>query len=149
MVGAISSFVLARNRYANGYLAMPLGAFNFACQSHVDVKRTLSRFGLIVGDTTTRANLKSMTDSSIRLLKDNVAEARKRVRLHAALYSTMCNNIVLSTKKGLEKRTNSKLGLQQLLCISKIVRLVPSRPRIILIDRQTGAERDDYQQSVW
>ena len=76
VVGAISSFVLARNRYASGYLAMPLGAFHFACQSHIDVKRSLSRFGSIVGDTTTRANMKSMTDSSMKLLKRNVAEAR-------------------------------------------------------------------------
>ena len=59
VVGVISLFVLARNHYASGYLAMPLGAFHFACQSHIDVKCSLSQFGSIVGDTTTHANIKS------------------------------------------------------------------------------------------
>ncbi|THU99818.1 hypothetical protein K435DRAFT_794635 [Dendrothele bispora CBS 962.96] len=38
-VAAISSFVLARNQYANGYLAIQFGIWHIACQSHVDVKR--------------------------------------------------------------------------------------------------------------
>ncbi|KAJ7240069.1 hypothetical protein C8J57DRAFT_1086005, partial [Mycena rebaudengoi] len=33
-VGAISSFVLPRNRYASGYLALPLAVWQFACKSH-------------------------------------------------------------------------------------------------------------------
>ncbi|KAJ6622557.1 hypothetical protein B0H10DRAFT_2214204 [Mycena sp. CBHHK59/15] len=44
-VGAISSFVLSRNRYASGYLALPLAVWQFACKSHVDEKRIFSRFG--------------------------------------------------------------------------------------------------------
>ncbi|KAJ7035827.1 hypothetical protein C8F04DRAFT_954455 [Mycena alexandri] len=44
-VGAISSFVLSRNRYASGYLALPLAIWQFACKSHVDEKRIFSRFG--------------------------------------------------------------------------------------------------------
>jgi len=110
MVGAISSFVLARNHYANGYLAMPLGAFNFACQSHVDVKRTLSHVGLIVGDTTTRANLKSMTDSSIRLLKDNVAEARKQGEVGCCIVLDNVQQYCLVHEEGIRKENQLKVG---------------------------------------
>ncbi|KAJ7447560.1 hypothetical protein B0H11DRAFT_1878681 [Mycena galericulata] len=73
-VGAISSFVLSRNRYANGYLALPLAVWQFACKSHVDEKRVFSRFGLTVHDTTARACLNSLTDSSLAQLRENVAE---------------------------------------------------------------------------
>ncbi|KAJ7470888.1 hypothetical protein FB451DRAFT_1135186 [Mycena latifolia] len=38
-VGAISSFIVSRNCYASGDLALPLGIWHFACKSHVDVKR--------------------------------------------------------------------------------------------------------------
>ncbi|KAJ7697408.1 hypothetical protein B0H17DRAFT_904415, partial [Mycena rosella] len=49
-VGAISSFVLSRNRYASGYFALPLAVWQFACKSHVDEKRIFSRFGFTVHD---------------------------------------------------------------------------------------------------
>ncbi|KAJ7807578.1 hypothetical protein B0H13DRAFT_1928946 [Mycena leptocephala] len=38
-VGAIASFIISRNRYANADLAMALGVWHFACKSHIDVKR--------------------------------------------------------------------------------------------------------------
>ncbi|KAJ6613098.1 hypothetical protein B0H10DRAFT_1806133 [Mycena sp. CBHHK59/15] len=59
-VGAISSFVRSRNRYANGYLALPLAVWQFACKPHVDEKRIFSRFGFTVHDTTARACLNSL-----------------------------------------------------------------------------------------
>jgi hypothetical protein len=65
VVGAISSFVLARNRYASGYLAMPLGALHFACQSHIDLKRSLSRFGSIVGDTMSDLTLRPLANATV------------------------------------------------------------------------------------
>ncbi|KAJ7866904.1 hypothetical protein B0H13DRAFT_2352162 [Mycena leptocephala] len=42
-VGAISSFVMSRNRYASGSLGLPLGLWLFACQAHIDVKHVLCR----------------------------------------------------------------------------------------------------------
>ncbi|KAJ6492476.1 hypothetical protein C8R47DRAFT_1214286 [Mycena vitilis] len=38
-VGVIASFIISRNRYANGTLAMVLGVWQFACKSHIDLKR--------------------------------------------------------------------------------------------------------------
>ncbi|KAF8952164.1 hypothetical protein BDZ97DRAFT_1909450 [Flammula alnicola] len=46
-VGAISSFILSRNRFANGDLAMALGVWHFTAKSHIDVKRVYSQFGNI------------------------------------------------------------------------------------------------------
>ncbi|KAJ7815078.1 hypothetical protein B0H14DRAFT_2375595 [Mycena olivaceomarginata] len=51
-VAAISSFILSRNQYASGDLALPLGIWHFACKSHIDVKRVYCRFGSIISDTT-------------------------------------------------------------------------------------------------
>ncbi|KAF8884726.1 hypothetical protein CPB84DRAFT_1816928 [Gymnopilus junonius] len=41
-VGAISSFILSHNAYANGDLAMALGIWHFSTKSHVDVKQIYS-----------------------------------------------------------------------------------------------------------
>ncbi|KAJ7108584.1 hypothetical protein C8R44DRAFT_937639, partial [Mycena epipterygia] len=54
-VGVISSLTLSRNRYATGYLALPLAVWQFACKAHVDEKRIMSRFGFSVHDSTARA----------------------------------------------------------------------------------------------
>ncbi|KAJ7857846.1 hypothetical protein B0H14DRAFT_3085159 [Mycena olivaceomarginata] len=77
-VGAISSFVLSRNRYASGDLALPLALWHFACKSHIDVKRVYCRFGSIVSDSTARNALNTMTDASFAALRDSVAEAAER-----------------------------------------------------------------------
>ncbi|PPQ87647.1 hypothetical protein CVT25_011485 [Psilocybe cyanescens] len=76
--GAISSFVLARNRYASGDLAMALGVWHFAAKLHVDVKRVYSRFGNIVSDTTVRKALNSLTGSSLAALRASVKDATAR-----------------------------------------------------------------------
>ncbi|KAJ7201866.1 hypothetical protein GGX14DRAFT_571124 [Mycena pura] len=73
-VGAISSFVLSRNRYASGYLALPLAVWQFACKSHIDEKRVFSRFGFTVHDSTARACLDSLTDTGLAKLRESVAE---------------------------------------------------------------------------
>ncbi|KAJ7172952.1 hypothetical protein C8R43DRAFT_1119774 [Mycena crocata] len=77
-VGAIASFILSRNRYANGDLAMALGVWHFACKSHTDVKRIYSRFGHCVSDNTARNALVSMTAASMAELRDNVKQATER-----------------------------------------------------------------------
>jgi hypothetical protein len=74
-VGAISSLILARNRFANGDLAMPLGVWHFAVKSPIGVKRVYSRFRNIVSDNTVRKALDSMTGSSLLALREAVKEA--------------------------------------------------------------------------
>ncbi|KAJ7733725.1 hypothetical protein DFH07DRAFT_780514 [Mycena maculata] len=73
-VGAISSFVLSRNRYASGYLALPLAVWQFACKSHINEKRIFSRFGFTVHNSTARACLDSLTDTGLIKLRGSVAE---------------------------------------------------------------------------
>ncbi|KAJ7767792.1 hypothetical protein B0H16DRAFT_1787390, partial [Mycena metata] len=77
-VGAISSFIVSRNQYAAGDLALPLGIWHFACKSHVDVKRVYSRLGSIVSDSTVRKALNSMTTSDLAELQASVREAAAR-----------------------------------------------------------------------
>ncbi|PBK64863.1 hypothetical protein ARMSODRAFT_892428 [Armillaria solidipes] len=71
---AISSFVMCRNKYANGYMALVMGVWNFACKSHIDLKRVYCRLGLIVSDTTVRKALNSLTEDGRNTLQHSVAE---------------------------------------------------------------------------
>ncbi|KAJ7737529.1 hypothetical protein B0H16DRAFT_1762389, partial [Mycena metata] len=77
-VGAISSFVLSRNSYASGDLALPLGIWHFVCKSHVDVKRVYCRFGSIVADSTSRNALNSMSAADFQTLQESVQDATSR-----------------------------------------------------------------------
>ncbi|KAJ6568736.1 hypothetical protein B0H19DRAFT_897904, partial [Mycena capillaripes] len=75
-IGAISSFILSRNTYASGDLALPLGIWLFATKSHIDVKRVYSRFGSTVGDA--RKALPSMSDASLAKLREEIRYATAR-----------------------------------------------------------------------
>ncbi|KAJ7832573.1 hypothetical protein B0H14DRAFT_3142868, partial [Mycena olivaceomarginata] len=77
-VGAISSFITSRNRYASGDLGLPLGLWLFACQAHVDVKRVLCRFGYSVSDSTARNALNSLTGADLSALQEQVRDATAR-----------------------------------------------------------------------
>ncbi|KAK6992358.1 hypothetical protein R3P38DRAFT_3331169 [Favolaschia claudopus] len=68
-VTALSSFILSRNPYATGYLAMTFGIWHFACKSHVDVKRIYCRLGNCIADQTARAALQSMTEADIEKMR--------------------------------------------------------------------------------
>jgi hypothetical protein len=87
-----------------------LRAFHFACQSHVDVKQTLSRSGTIVSDTTTRANLKSMTNSSMQLLKSKVAEARMHNQVAVSVILDNIQQYCLIHEEGIGKQNQLKVG---------------------------------------
>ncbi|KAJ7321910.1 hypothetical protein DFH08DRAFT_712721 [Mycena albidolilacea] len=67
-VAAISSFILSRNQYTSGDLALPLGIWHFARKSHIDVKHVYCRFGSIISDTTVRTSLNTMTEHLLSLL---------------------------------------------------------------------------------
>jgi hypothetical protein len=86
-VGVISSFILARNRFSNGDLALALGVLHFAVKSHINVKRvysrlgnivSYSRLGNIVSDNTVQNALDSMTGSRLATLRDSVRAATER-----------------------------------------------------------------------
>ncbi|KAJ6628127.1 hypothetical protein B0H10DRAFT_1747918, partial [Mycena sp. CBHHK59/15] len=73
-VRVISSLTLSRNRYSSGYLALPLAVCQFTWKVHVDEKRIMSHFGFSVHDSTARACLDSLTDSSLAKLRESVWE---------------------------------------------------------------------------
>jgi hypothetical protein len=89
---------------------MPMGVFHFAAQSHIDVKRTLSRFGAIVSDTTTRRNLISMTTSSLVKLRTMVAQARTRKEAAIGIVLDNIQNYVLVHQDGIGKAPELKVG---------------------------------------
>ncbi|THU75824.1 hypothetical protein K435DRAFT_706323, partial [Dendrothele bispora CBS 962.96] len=74
-VAAISSFVLARNQYANGFMALQMGIFHVACQSHVDVKRFYCLMAASTHDTTTRRALATVAEHSLGTLRTQVNES--------------------------------------------------------------------------
>ncbi|KAJ7328681.1 hypothetical protein DFH08DRAFT_940394 [Mycena albidolilacea] len=77
-VAAISSFIITRNQYATGHMAMLLGIWHFVCKSHVDVKRVYCRFGNTVADTTARAALRSMTADGMGKMRADTQDANTR-----------------------------------------------------------------------
>ncbi|KAJ7271364.1 hypothetical protein B0H12DRAFT_1303319 [Mycena haematopus] len=78
-VAALSSFVIiSRNSYASGNLALPLGIWQFACLTHVDVKRIYTRFGSTVSDITVRKALSSMSAADMSALRLCVQDATAR-----------------------------------------------------------------------
>ncbi|KAJ6530368.1 hypothetical protein DFH09DRAFT_1044864 [Mycena vulgaris] len=77
-VGAISSFITSRNRFASGDLGLPLGLWLFACQAHIDVKRVLCRFGYSVSESTARNALNTLTTRSLNALQEKVRDATAR-----------------------------------------------------------------------
>ncbi|KAJ6471022.1 hypothetical protein C8R45DRAFT_1165764 [Mycena sanguinolenta] len=106
-VGTISSLTLSRNRYASGYLALPLAVWQFACQTHVSEKRIFSRFGFTVPDTTARACLDALSDSSMAKLRESVAEGIQQ--------GTMRWQIVLDNVQQYCRQRDHRLGHQDVL----------------------------------
>ncbi|KAJ7128362.1 hypothetical protein C8R44DRAFT_558377, partial [Mycena epipterygia] len=77
-VGAIGSFLVSRNLYASGDLALPLGIWHFACKSHVDVKHVYSHFGSTIANSTCIKALHSMSDASMGDLQESVKAVTAR-----------------------------------------------------------------------
>jgi len=109
-VGAISSMVLGRNRYANAYLAMNLSIWHFACKSHVDVKRVYSRFGSILSDTTTRRCLDSLTDGSLSDLRTTVAAGIERGEMVCCIVLDNVQQYCLVREHRLGRQDQLKVG---------------------------------------
>ncbi|KAJ7113608.1 hypothetical protein C8R44DRAFT_881891 [Mycena epipterygia] len=106
-VGAINSLKLSRNRYASGYLALPLAVWQFACKAHVDEKRIFSRFGFTVHDTTASACLDSLTDTSLAKPRESVADGIAN--------GTMRWQIVLDNVQQYCRQRDHRLGREDVL----------------------------------
>ncbi|KAJ7635590.1 hypothetical protein DFH06DRAFT_1336611 [Mycena polygramma] len=78
IVAALASFIVSRNRYASGDLAMIFGVFHFTTKSHIDVKRIYCRLGGSVSDTTARDALDSISASSMEELRAATQDAMRR-----------------------------------------------------------------------
>ncbi|KAJ7847450.1 hypothetical protein B0H14DRAFT_2357176 [Mycena olivaceomarginata] len=108
-VGVINCLTLSRNRYASGYLALPLAVWQFACQAHIDEKRILSRFGFTVHDSTARACLDSLTDSSLEKLRESIREGIAQ--------GTMRWQLVLDNVQQYCRQRDHRIGRQDVLKI--------------------------------
>ncbi|KAJ7815211.1 hypothetical protein B0H13DRAFT_2242621 [Mycena leptocephala] len=110
-VGALSAFIVSRNPYASGDLALPLGIWHFACKSHVDVKRVYCRFGSTISDSTARKALNSMSAASLANLQHNVRDATAR---DESEYGKVLDNVqqfVPVYEHGLGRDNQLKVGI--------------------------------------
>ncbi|THU93721.1 hypothetical protein K435DRAFT_799463 [Dendrothele bispora CBS 962.96] len=87
---AISSFVLARNQYAKGYLAVQFGIWHIACQSHVDVKCISCLMGARIHDASARHVLATIADDSLSRLRLEVKGGHEKCTV---LYRYVLDNI--------------------------------------------------------
>ncbi|KAE9403800.1 hypothetical protein BT96DRAFT_777099, partial [Gymnopus androsaceus JB14] len=88
-VAAISSFILSRNQYVNGYMAMHMGIWHIACGSHVNVKCAASHPATSIHETTARQALATMADT---LLENLQTEVRQGQKYYQVLYRFILNN---------------------------------------------------------
>ncbi|KAJ6532184.1 hypothetical protein DFH09DRAFT_933468 [Mycena vulgaris] len=109
-VGAMASFIISRNRYANGDLALILGIWHFACKSHVDVKRVYCRFGNFVADSTARDALNSMTIASLAELREDVRKALARGEMEHCLLLDNVQEYVPVYEQGIGRVSEMKVG---------------------------------------
>ncbi|KAJ6549750.1 hypothetical protein B0H19DRAFT_883435, partial [Mycena capillaripes] len=109
-VGALSSFITSRNRYASGNLGLPLGLWLFACQAHIDVKRVLCRFGYSVSDSTARNALNTLTDATLNALQEKVRDATARGKTEYGKISDNVQRYERVFEHGLGKENELKHG---------------------------------------
>ncbi|KAJ7581804.1 hypothetical protein C8J56DRAFT_832711, partial [Mycena floridula] len=75
ITAAISSFILSRIRYANGYMAVAFGIWLFSCHSHIDAKRILCRIRMSISDSAVRDALYSMARSGKESMQERIRVA--------------------------------------------------------------------------
>ncbi|KAJ7815739.1 hypothetical protein B0H14DRAFT_3111793 [Mycena olivaceomarginata] len=109
-VGAIASFIISRNHYANGHLAVILGVWLFACKSHIDVKRVFCRFGYSVSDTTARNALNSMTVASLSDLRTDITTATDEGKTHGCLLLDNVQEYCDVWEQGIGRMSELKVG---------------------------------------
>ncbi|KAJ7751643.1 hypothetical protein B0H16DRAFT_1766472 [Mycena metata] len=109
-VGAIASFLISRNRYANGDLAMALGVWHVACKSHVDVKRVYCRLGSAVSDTTSHNALNAMSEADLVALRAEIAEATERGEREGCLLVDNVQKYCDVYEEGVGRQSQMKVG---------------------------------------
>ncbi|KAJ7692191.1 hypothetical protein B0H17DRAFT_1200535 [Mycena rosella] len=153
-VGAISSFLISRNSFASGDLALPLGIWHFACKSHVDVKRVYCRFSSTVSDTTARNALNSMSAADLSELRERVRDATERGEVdHSKIIDNVQENSPVY-EHGLGRENQLKVGTA---CTT--VRLLDCKPgafnatdhigRVLQQARQTMTTENVYESIDW
>ncbi|KAJ7762259.1 hypothetical protein B0H16DRAFT_1884208 [Mycena metata] len=110
MVAALASFLISRNRYANGDLAMALGVWHFAAKSHIDVKRVYCRLGSAVGDTTSCNALIAMSEADFLALRAEIAEATARDEREGCLLVDNCQEYCDVYEEGIGRQSQMKVG---------------------------------------
>ncbi|KAJ6452362.1 hypothetical protein C8R47DRAFT_1204352 [Mycena vitilis] len=153
-VGAIASFILSRNRYANGDLAMTLGIWNFACKSHVDVKRVFCRFGYAIADTTARDALNTITESSRAELQQKVKDATERGETKLC---TVLDNVQLQCdvyEQGIGRKSELKVGtagtgVELDDCAPAAFHADPYYAKVALQERKTLTTDDLFDDINW
>ncbi|KAJ7906434.1 hypothetical protein B0H13DRAFT_1880588 [Mycena leptocephala] len=149
-VGAIASFILCRNRYANGDLAMALGIWLFACQAHVDVKRIFSRFGYSVSDTTAP----SMTGADMTALCIKIAEAARKGRRNICLLLDNVQEYCDVFEQGIGRQSQLKVGIAGTCvelddCAPGAFDAKPYHDKVALQERKTLTTDDLFDDIDW
>ncbi|KAK6992363.1 hypothetical protein R3P38DRAFT_2740578, partial [Favolaschia claudopus] len=109
-VGALASFIISRNRYANAPLAMVFGVFFFACKVHIDVKRVFCRLGYSVADSTARDALVSATAADFVVLRTTVADAEEREVTEGFMILDNCQEYADVWEQGIGRQSQLKVG---------------------------------------
>ncbi|KAF9021243.1 hypothetical protein BDZ89DRAFT_930664, partial [Hymenopellis radicata] len=132
---AISSFAIGRNKSANGYLALPIGTWLFACKAHTDIKRAMSRLGQAVHDSTVRKALTAMGTERLADLQKSTGEALEKKEPFCRKVLDNIQQYQLVHEPGLGKQNKLITGT--------------AATAIRLDDCEPGSfDLDDYQQRV-
>ncbi|KAF7358185.1 hypothetical protein MVEN_00867000 [Mycena venus] len=153
-VGAISSFITSRNRYASGDLGLPLGLWLFACQAHIDVKRVFCRFGYSVSDSSARNALTTLTDASLNALKAKVRDATARGETEYGKISDNVQRYERVFEHGLGKENELKHGTACTAfgfddCKPGAFRASDHIARVLKQERQTMTAESLYDSIDW
>ncbi|KAJ7183909.1 hypothetical protein C8R46DRAFT_1159212 [Mycena filopes] len=109
-VSAIASFIISRNRYANGDLAMILGLWHIACKSHVDVKRVYCRLGGSVADSTAREALNSITAANFTAMQERIRGAAAEGEVISYLIVDNVQEYCPVYEQGIGRQSQLKVG---------------------------------------
>ncbi|KAJ6572387.1 hypothetical protein DFH09DRAFT_1277375 [Mycena vulgaris] len=153
-VGAMASFIISRNRYANGHLAMVLGVWLFACKAHIDIKRVFCRFSYSVSDTTVRNALNSMTTASLEELRAVVKAATDRGETDGSLVLDNIQDYRELWEQGIGRQTELVQGcagtwIQNLDCAPGAFDAKPYYDKVALQERKSLTTDDLFDDIDW
>ncbi|KAJ7167104.1 hypothetical protein C8R46DRAFT_1163398 [Mycena filopes] len=153
-VGAISSFITARNQQASGDLALPLGLWLFVCQAHIDIKRVLCRFGYSVSDSTARRALDTVTDSDLARLRADVQAAMAQQEVIVGKVTDNIQRYDAVYEHGIGRVSELKVGTACTMfyfddCKPRAFRAADHIERVIRQERQTMTTESVWNSIDW